>query len=123
MLSDYKSEDLEDETIYGLVKNIDEARAYNLTFDPYLYTPEAAERYRQFTYHENECEQEANEDKHDENIIGLWESDEDSTEQNKEDTHMDTDNAETQPKSSPHETKPASTAKEPQPSSHKTTPN
>ena len=88
-----------------------------------MYTPEAAERYRQFTYHENECEQEVNEDKNDENIIGLWESDEDSTEQNKEDTHMDTDNTETQPKSSPHETKPASTAKEPQPSSHKTTPN
>ena len=73
------------------------------------------------------CDQETNEDENDENIKGIWESDdEDITEQNNTDEHMDTDNKEETP---PHETKPAGTTEKPEPKqktkrkSQKTTPN
>ena len=96
--TDYESEDPEDETVYGLVQNIDEARAYNLTFDPYFYSPDAAERYRRSTYDDTEQDQGNEKDEHDENdenIRGIWESDdEDTTEPSKTTEHMETDSKE-----------------------------
>ena len=56
--TDYEPEDPEDETVYGLIQNVDEARVYNLTFDPYFYSPDAAVRYRQSTYDDTEQDQE-----------------------------------------------------------------
>ena len=99
--TDYKPDDREDDTVYGLIQNIDEARAYNLTFDPYFYTPDAAVRYRQSTYEDTEQDQGNDEDENDEsdeNIRGIWESDdEDTTEPNKTAEHMETDSKEKPP--------------------------
>ena len=84
---DYEPEDPENDTVYGLIQNVDEARAYNLTFDPYFYSPDAAVRYRQSTYEDTEQDQGNDKDEHDEsdeNIRGIWESDdEDTTESTK----------------------------------------
>ena len=99
--TDYEPEDPKDDTVYGLIQNIDEARAYNLTFDPYFYTPDAAVRYRQSTYEDTEHDQgndENENDESDENIRGIWESDdEDTTEPTKTAEHMETDSKEQPP--------------------------
>ena len=99
--TDYKPEDPEDDTVYGLIQNVDEARVYNLTFDPYFYSPDAAVRYRQSTYEDTEQDQGNDEDENDEsdeNIRGIWESDdEDTTESNKTTEHMETDSKEKPP--------------------------
>ena len=64
--TDYEPEDPEDDTVYGLIQNVDEARIYNLTFDPYFYSPNAAVRYRQSTYDDTEQDQGNDEDENDE---------------------------------------------------------
>ena len=92
----YKPDDPEDDTIYGLIQNIEEARDYNLTFDPYFYSPDVAEQYVCSTYKDNDKEQEQDEENNDnenyENIRGIWESDnEDTTEPTETDEHMKTD--------------------------------
>ena len=99
--TDYEPEDPEDETVYGLIQNVDEARVYNLTFDPYFYSPDPAVRYRQSTYDDTEQDQGNDKDENDEgdeNIRGIWESDdEDTTESPKTTEHMETDSKEQPP--------------------------
>ena len=126
--TDYQSEDLEEETIYGLIQNVEEARIYNLTFDPYFYTPDAAECYREATYDDNDPEQEAQDDENEETIRGIWESDKDeNTEENETEEYMDTDKTEKAPKATPGATNPASTMDKKEPKKKtklkKTTPN
>ena len=95
---DYEPEDPEDDTVYGLIQNVDEARDYNLTFDLYFYSPDAAVRYKQSTYEDTEQDQGNDKDESDENIRGIWESDdEDITESIKTMEHMETDSKEKQP--------------------------
>ena len=85
-------------TVYGLIQKIDEARAYNLTIDPYFYSPDAAVRYRQSTYEDKEQDQGHNEDENNENIRGIWESDdEDITEPTETAEHRETDGKEKPP--------------------------
>ena len=126
--TDYQSKDPDDETIYGLIQNVEEARLYNLTFDPYFYTPDAADCYRESIYDDKEPEQESQDNENEENIKGTWESDNDeNTKENKTEEHMDTDKTEKTLKATPDTTNPASTTDKTEPKKKtkpkKTTPN
>ena len=81
---------------------MEEARLSNLEFDPYFYTQDAAERYRDSTYEDKDPnpEQESKHDENDENIKGIWESDSDENEEN-ETEDMDTDKPDKTPKDTP----------------------
>ena len=70
--TNYRSDDPEDDLDYGLIRNIDEARDYHYTFNPFFYTREAAERYRRDTYKED-CQDERDNMDEDDNITeGIW---------------------------------------------------
>ena len=75
--TNYRSDDPEDDLLYGLIRNIDEARDYHYTFNPFFYTREAADRYRRDTYKED-CQDERDnmdddETDEDDNITeGIW---------------------------------------------------
>ena len=100
--TNHQSEDPDDDTIYGLIQNVEEARLYNLEFDPYFYTQDAAKRYRDSTYEDKDPnpEQETEHEENDENIKGIWESDSDENEE-KETEDMDTDKPDKTPKDMP----------------------
>ena len=66
--TNYKSNDPDDDTEYGLIQHIDEVRDYHMTFNPYFYTPDAAERYKEDTYGETDHEDDSNGDN---NIKGI----------------------------------------------------
>ena len=75
--TNYRSNDPEDDLDYGLIRNIDEARDYHYTFNPFFYTREAAERYRRDTYQEDGQDERDNMDEddtdEDDNITeGIW---------------------------------------------------
>ena len=55
--SNYKSEDPDDDLDYGPIKDINEARDYHYTFNPFFYTREAADRYKWETYGEDSEEE------------------------------------------------------------------
>ena len=107
--TNYQSEDPDDDTIYGLIQTVEEARMYNLEFDPYFYTQDAAERYRDATYEDKDPnpEQDSPQNENDENIKGIWESDSDENEE-RETEDMDTDKPEKTPKDTPTATNQAS---------------
>ena len=100
--TNYQSKDPDDDTIYGLIETVEEARMYNLEFDPYFYTQDAAERYRDSTYADKDPnpEQDSPQDENDENVKGIWESDSDENDE-KETEDMDTDKPEKTPKDTP----------------------
>ena len=126
--TDYQSKNLDDKTIYGIIQNVEEARLYNLTFDPYFFTPDAADHYRESTYHDTKLEQESQDNENEKNIKGIWESDNDKNiEENETEEHMDTDKTEKTPKAAPNATNSAITTDKTEPEKKtkpkKTTPN
>ena len=89
--TNYTSDDLDDDLDYGLIRNIDEARDYHHTFNPFFYTRDAAERYKRDTYKEDRQDEQDDmdddENGSDDDITeGIWATPIHKTEKHKEDT-------------------------------------
>ena len=77
-----------------------------MTFNPYFFTPDAAERYKEDTYGETDHEEDSDEEN---NIKGIWDTDDEHIEeQNEPNKPMETEQQDTE---QPKETESTPTAK------------